>query len=71
MLLILEQRILCNYLRKAIFQILLSRNWQGPVISELGKEGRKEFLHEPISVFDLIIFKFMLKLLDQAMPLIR
>ena len=49
-----------------MFQIILSGNWEDPVISqlELGKEGPKGLLHEPISVFDLIIFKFMVKLLD-------
>ena len=44
---------------------------EGPVISELGKERPKEIPYEPVSVFDLIIFKFMVKLQDPAMPLIR
>ena len=67
MCLFFQQRILCNYLTNATFQITLSKNWQGPVTSELGKEGPKELLHEQVSVFDLIIFKLMVKLSDPAM----
>ena len=43
----------------------------GSVISELGKEVPKELLHEPISVFDLMIFRFKEKPWDPAKPLIR
>ena len=62
---------MCNYPRKATFQIILSRKWKCPVISELRKVGQKEHLHEPDSVFDLVIFKFMVKQYGPAIPLIR
>ena len=50
--LFLEPRISYNYLRKAIFQINLKRNYLGLSVSKLRKEGPKELLYERISVFD-------------------
>ena len=62
MFLLLEQINKRNHLGKAMFQIILSRHWSRPVISRLWKEGAKELMHKPISVFDLTIFKFEVKL---------
>ena len=49
--LFLEQIIQCKFLKNTIFQIILSRNLKGPLISQLRKKGLKELLHEPISIF--------------------
>ena len=51
--LFLEQIIQCNISRKGIFQISFNRNFQGPVIFQFKKEGPKELLYEPVSVFHL------------------
>ena len=41
---------LCKNLTKSIFQLSLSRNLQGPVVSQLRKEGAKELLQAAVSL---------------------
>ena len=51
----LEQIILCNWLIKAVFKLILSRNWHDRLISQLGKEMQKELLLHLFSVFHFIV----------------
>ena len=71
MFLFFEQIIQRNYLRKAIFEIILSRKLQRLLISQLVSEGLKEFLGKRISAFPLIINKFEVRLYDPGTPLIK
>ena len=60
-ILFLEQKIQCNILRKAIFQIILSRNLSSPLISQLRKKEPKQLLLEPTFLFHVDQWAYFLR----------
>ena len=60
--LLLEQIKEYDNCRNVIFEVIFMRDWQSALIFQLKYKGAKEVLHEAITKFYLMIFKFEVKL---------